>query len=53
MTKEEELVDSHDNQSSFSGVILQNLIETDLTERLNHTEKVYNISRGGQRKNSF
>lgn len=40
MTRKEELLYSHNNQSSFSRVVLQNLIQTDLAESLNSNEKV-------------
>lgn len=43
MTEREELEDSHNNQSSIPGVIFQNLIQTNLTQRLNPTEDIYNF----------
>lgn len=43
MTEREELKYSHNNQSSIPGVILQNFIQTDLTQRLNPTEEIYNF----------
>lgn len=43
MTEREEVKYSHYNQSSIPGVILQNLIQTDLTQRLNPNKDIYNF----------